>query len=103
MRANRWPTWPNPTSKRSASIRRPGRARGQRVEHVSDSFECGDEQLGIAAEADPDESVHLEMIAGDDEDALLVANALDQRGRADAMRVVDEGDRAGLRRHMRER
>src|SRR5688572_5719657 len=74
-----------------------------RVEHFANPIQRRDEKLRIATEADAQEAVHLEMIAGHDEDALLVPDALGQPGRADAMRVADEGDGARLGRNVAER
>src|SRR5262245_58511660 len=99
-RAKRWPTWPKPTSARSARIRRTRAAGVARVESLANPFQRRHEQLGIAAEPDAQEAVHLEVIAGNDEDALFVANPLDELGRSDTVRVADERDRAGFRRHV---
>src|SRR5687767_16041668 len=75
-RANALPTLPNPTSARSARIRR---RFLNRVEHLADALEASFEMRRIRAEADAQVPVHLEMIAGHDEHALFVAEPGDER------------------------
>jgi hypothetical protein len=56
---------------------------------------------GIRAEAYPQVSVHLEVVARHDEQAFLVAQALDERGRVDGMVIPHERDGARVGRRVR--
>src|SRR5687767_2176719 len=101
--ANRRPTWPKPTSARSARMRaQPCAPSADRVQHLADALERRQQELEIAAEANPQIAVHLEMIAGHEEDALFLAYPLAQRRRANRQRVFDEGDRARFGRDVRQ-
>jgi hypothetical protein len=55
---------------------------------------------GIGSEADAQVPVHLEVVAGHDEHAALLAQPLHQRGGIDRVRVPQQHDGAGVRRGM---
>src|SRR5688572_8279400 len=74
-----------------------------RVERVADQVERPRQGKGITAEPDSQVAVHLEVVAGDHQDARFVAQPLRERGRADGMRVANERDGAGVRRRVPER
>ena len=59
-------------------LRGDGGFLGDRGEHVADDGEAFGEDLGFGAEADAEEAVELEVVGGDDEEAALDAEALDE-------------------------
>src|SRR5207245_10809142 len=80
-----------------------GRGRGgQAVQDRVDALEAGAKILRLVAEADAQEAVHAEVVAGDDEDALLLAQPRHQLRGVDAPRVTKVRDGARTRGHQPE-
>src|SRR3990172_4357263 len=69
----------------------------QLVEKLGDPGETCFELFHIVAVADAHVGVPLEVVTGNDEDALLVANPLEELGGVDGPVVADEGDRSRFR------
>src|SRR3989442_9356427 len=77
--AKRRPTLPKPTSamrrtgRTAGIIRRTQGSPGRRkpVEDSVDALQAGAQILRLVAEADAQEAVHAEVVAGDDKDPLL--------------------------------
>ena len=63
--------------------------------------EAAGKMCRVRSETDAQVSVHLEVIAGDDEHAGFVSQPLDEARRVDGVVITDEGDGAGLGRHVR--
>src|SRR3954471_20739398 len=90
-RAKRRPTWPKATSPRSARMHADG------GEEFPDERERRLEILRVGAEANPQVSIHVEEVAGHQEHAAFLAQALGQLGRSHRMLMLHEDDRAGFR------
>jgi hypothetical protein len=72
-------------------------AAPERRQHRVDSSQVGAQLLGRAAEADPQEPVHAELVARDHQQALLVAQALHQARRVDRPRIPGKREGSGAR------